>query len=133
MAKLYEADISAAALEMFQSALLRYMASLDFDHLSIGGRLGRRSVHEFKRGEEIVSLTSSHFGESEVRIAVHSQTVDVEKLVLDVLTEGVADFMEPFCKGITDRNAGRVLDSLIVDLRDAFEKVSQITDEAPWP
>lgn len=131
MAKLYEATISTAALEMFQSALLRYMASLDFDHMSIGGRLGRRSVHEFKRGGDLVSLTGSNEGESHVQIAVHSETIDVEKLVLDVLTEGVADFMEPFCKGVTDRNAERVLDSLIVDLRDAFEKVSQITDESP--
>lgn len=131
MAKLYESAISIAALEMFKAALLRYMAGLDFDHLSIGGRLGRRSAHEFKRGEELVGLTSSPIGESEVRIALHSETIDVEKLVLDVLTEGVADFMEPFCNGVTDRNAERVLDSLIVDLRDAFEKVSQITDESP--
>ena len=93
MAKLYESAISIAALEMFKAALLRYMAGLDFDHLSIGGRLGRRSAHEFKRGEELVGLTSSPIGESEVRIALHSETIDVEKLVLDVLTEGVADFI----------------------------------------
>ena len=123
MASSYEAVISIAGLEMFRDALLRYMAGLDFDHMSVGGRLGGHSAHEFKRGDQMVSLTSSQEGQSHFRMVVHSDSVDVERLVLDALTEGIADFMEPFCLALSDQSAEQILNSLIGDLRDAFERV----------
>ena len=123
MSNSYEAVISIAALEMFQEAFLRYMTGLNFDHMSVGGRLGGHSFHEFKRGDDLVSMTVSDEGQSHFRVVVHSHEIDVEQLVLDALTEGMADFLEPFCEALSDQSAEQILNSLIVDLRDAFERV----------
>jgi hypothetical protein len=99
------------------------MEGLGFDRMSIGGRLGAPGSHEFRRDGHLVSLTSLTEGQSMFRVLVHSDTVEVEHLVLDVLTEGVADFLEPFCETLTDRSSEQILHSLIGDLRDAFEKI----------
>jgi hypothetical protein len=48
----------------------------------------------------------------------------VEELVLDALTEGVADFLQPFCETFTDQSSEEVLHSLVEDLRNAFERIS---------
>ena len=123
MSNSYEAVILIAALEMFQEAFLRYMTGLNFDHMSVGGRLGGHGSHEFKRGDDLVSMAVSDEGQSHFRIVVHSHVIDVEQLVLDALTEGMADFLEPFCEALSDQSGEQILSSLIVDLRDAFERV----------
>ena len=86
MAYSYEAVVSIAGHEMFQDAFRRYMAGLNFHHMGIGGRLGGHTAHEFRRENRLVSLTVSDEGQSHFRIVVHSETVEVERLVLDVLT-----------------------------------------------
>ena len=123
MVDAYEAVVSQAGLEMFRNAFSRYMEGLGFDHMSVGGRLGAPSSHEFRRERHLVSLTALAEGQSLFRLVVHSGTLDVEKLVLDVLTEGVADFLEPFCETLTDRSSEQILLSLISDLRDAFNRI----------
>ena len=123
MAYSYEAVVSTAGLEMFREAFSSYMARLDFAHMSVGGWLGESSDHQFRRDDRILSLSTSRVGQSHVRIVVHSDTVEVEPLVLDVLTEGVADFLEPFCDTLTERNAEQILAVLVKNLRDAFDLV----------
>ena len=123
MVDAYEAVVSQAGLEMFRDALSRYMDGLGFDHMSVGGRLGVPASHEFRRDSHRVSFTALTEGQSLFRLVVHSGTMDVEKLVLDVLTEGVADFLEPFCETLTDRSSEQILHSLINDLRDAFNRI----------
>ena len=58
-----------------------------------------------------------------MNIVVHSNTVRVEPLVLDALTEGVADFLQSFCEQLTDRSSEDTLQQLIVELRDSFDRV----------
>ena len=120
----YEAVVANAGLELFKDAFCDYMESLDFDHMSIGGRLGGRTSHEFRKGDHLLSLTVSGEGQSHFRVVVHSHTLDVEQMVLDALTEGVADFLVPFCKSLTQESFERILGASIQSLRDAFDKVS---------
>ena len=123
MAYSYEAVVPIAGLEMFQDAFCRYMAHLEFDHMSLGGRLGGHTTHEFRRDSDLVSLAFSDQGQSRFEIVAHSDTIDVERLALDALTEGVADFLEPFCEVLSETSAEQILQSLIHDLRDAFDHV----------
>ena len=123
MAYSYEAVVTIAGHEMFQEAFSRYMATLKFDHMSVGGRVGGLTARQFRRGDHLVSLSVSAEGQSSSRIVIHSDTLPVEQLVLDALTEGVADFLQPFCETFTDQSSEEVLQSLIWDLREAFERI----------
>ena len=123
MAYSYEATVTNSILDIFERAFSNYMENLGFDHMSIGGRLGGHSVHEFRRNDHIVSLAHIPEGQSHTTVVVHSETVPVEQLVLDALTEGVADFLQSFCESLTDASSEEVLSSLIGSLRDAFEEV----------
>ena len=123
MAYNYEAVVTIAGHEMFQEAFSRYMAILEFDHMSVGGRVGGLTAHQYRRGDHLVSLSVSAEGQGSSRIVVHSDTLHVEQLVLDALTEGVADFLQPFCETFTDQSSEEVLRSLVQDLRDAFERI----------
>ena len=123
MAYSYEAVVTVAAHEMFQDAFSRYMAALKFDHMSVGGRVGGLTAHQFRRDDHLVSLSVSAEGQGSFRIVVHSDTLEVEQVVLDALTEGVADFLQPFCETLTDQSSEAILLSLIQDLRDAFERI----------
>ena len=105
MAYSYEAVVTIAGHEMFQDAFSRYMATLKFDHMSVGGRVGGLTAHQYRRDDHLVSLSVSAEGQGNSRIAVHSDTLRVEPLVLDVLTEGVADFLQPFCETFTDQSS----------------------------
>ena len=122
MAKPYEAVVSKAGLELFQDSFLRYLDDSGFDHMGVGGRLGGMTAHEFRRDDHRISLSVSQEGQSHYRVVVHSDTTPVEPLVLDALTESIADFLEPFCQ-TSDEEFQNRLTSLIKDLRDAFERV----------
>ena len=122
MAHTYEALVRIAVYDIFELAFTTYMERVGFDHMSIG-RLGSHSAHEYSSGSGLVSLTTSAESQSRVNIVVHSNTVPVESLVLDALTEGVADFLQSFCEHLTDRSSEDTLQQLIIGLRDSFDRV----------
>ena len=122
MAYTYEALVRIAVFDIFELAFTTYMERVGFDHMSVG-RLGSHSAHEFSSGSDLVSLTTSAESQSRVNIVVHSNTVPVEPLVLDALTEGVADFLKSFCEQLTDRSSEDTLQQLIIGLRDSFDRV----------
>ena len=123
MAYSYEATVTNSILDIFERAFSDYMGNLGFDHMSIGGRLGGHATHEFRRDDHIVSLAHIPEGQSHTTVVVRSETVPVEQLVLDALTEGVADFLQSFCESLTDASSEEVIHSLIESLRNAFEEV----------
>ena len=123
MADSYEAVIPKVARELFQDSFIRYMTGLDFAHIAIGGRLGRYSTHEFKRDDDLVSMIVSSGGINDLLVVVHSSGIDVERLVMDALTEGLADFLDTLCGGLSDRDVRQTMRSLTDNLRDAFERV----------
>jgi hypothetical protein len=51
---------------------------------------------------------------------VQSQTVSVEPLIVEVLTEGVADSLESFGQALQPGQARDKVQSLVTTLRDAF-------------
>ena len=122
MAYDYEAQVGIAVFDIFELAFTTYMERNGFDHMSVG-RLGSHSAHEYRLGSGLVSLTTSSKSQSRVNIVVHSNTVPVEPLVLDALTEGVADFLESFCEHLTDRTSRDTLQQLIIGLKDSFGRV----------
>ncbi len=123
----YEAVIPRVSRDLFQDALLRHMAGLGFDHMSIGGRLGGHSSHEFKKGDDLVSMILSSGGESDLLVVIHSSGIDVENLVLDALTEAMADLLTLLSADLTDHDVERKLNSLIGELRGAFEQAPEET------
>ena len=122
MAHTYEALVRIAVYDIFELAFTTYMERVGFDHMSVG-RLGSHSAHEYSSGSSLVSLTTSAVSQSRVNIVVHSNTGPVEPLVLDALTEGVADFLQSFCEHLTDRTSEDTLQQLIIGLRDSFDRV----------
>ena len=122
MAYTYEAVIPNAGLDLFEEAFCRYMESLSFARMSIGGRLGAQTSHEFRRDDDLVSLSFIGTDQTLFRVVADSQSVPVAPLVLDALTEGVADFLEPFWEATPDGPSRESLGSLIRDLRDKFDR-----------
>ena len=118
----YEALIPSAGLDLFEEAFCRYMESLSFSRMSIGGRLGAQTSHEFRHDDDLVSLSFIGTGQTSFRVVVDSESVPVVPVVLDALTEGVADFLQPFLEGIPDEPSRDGLRSLIKDLRDSFDR-----------
>ena len=62
MAYAYETVIPSAGLDLFEEAFCRYMESLGFARMSIGGRLGAQTSHEFQRDDDLVSLSVHRHG-----------------------------------------------------------------------
>ena len=122
MAYTYEALVGIAVFDIFEMAFTTYMERVGFDHMSVG-RLGSHSAHEYRSGDDIVSLTTSSESQSRVNIVVHSNAVPVEPLVLDALTEGVADFLQSFCEHLTNQTSKDTLQQLISGLRESFDQV----------
>jgi len=120
MAYTYEAVIPSDGLDLFEEAPCRYMESLSFARMSIGGRLGAQTSHEFRRDDELVSLSFIGTGQTYFRVVVDSESVPVVPVVLDALTAGVADFLEPFWEATPDGPSRESLSSLIRELRDKF-------------
>ena len=129
MAYTYEAVVTAADLDLFEKAFVGYMDGLNFGHTTVGGRLGGRVSHEFQRGDQVITLTVSSVDQSTFRIAVDSETVSVEPVILDVLTEGVADFLDPFWHALPAGPSHQTLESVIKRLRDAFAEVLEEEEE----
>ena len=120
MSDTYEVVVDSAGRRMFQDCFLRYMDRVGFRHLGVGGRLGALSVHDFQSDLGIVSMSALTEGQSRFRMVVSSEAVAVQPLVLDALTEGIADFLEPFCDGLSSTEDGRAIRDLIKGLRDSF-------------
>ena len=126
MSDTYEVVVNYAGRLMFEEAFIRYMKRVGFTRLSVGGRLGRLSSHDFRSELGVVGLTADPERQSAYRVVVHSESVSVTPLVLDALTEGIADFFEPFCEGLSSEN-NRAIRGLIKGLRDSFpEDVSRL-------
>lgn len=127
MSDMYEVVVSLPGRKLFEEVFLRYMDRVGFVRLGVGGRLGRPSAHEFRSDLGVVSLGVSPEGQSRFRLVVRSETILVQPLVLDALTEGLADFMESFCDGLSSPTDSGAIRKLIQGLRDSFpENVREI-------
>ena len=120
MSDTYEVVVDTAGRHMFQKAFVKYMARVGFIRLGVGGRLGGLTSHDFRSDLGVVSLNASPVSQSRHRLVVHSATISVEPLVLDALTEGLADFLEPFCEDLSSTEDGKAIRALIKGLRDSF-------------
>lgn len=118
----YEVVVTVAGRQMFQEAFYDYMCGLSFACIGVGGRLGGQSSYDFRSDDGVVSLGILAEGQSHFRMVVHSETISVEPLVLDALTEGAANILQPFYENLSGTAGGDTLRRLIVELRDSFEE-----------
>jgi hypothetical protein len=121
MANTFEATIPNHFASIFERGFCDYMMRLGYDRMSVGGRLGMRSMHEFRRGDHTLSLTQLPQGQGYTSIALRSETLPVEALTLDALTDGMADFLEYFGRCLEEGPAREVSQGLISTLRYAFD------------
>ena len=98
MAHTFEAVTTVAGRDLFLEAAVQNMEQLDYTHVNLGGRLGEQMSHEFRRDGHVVTITVSGEGQSHFKLIMDSETAPVEPLVFDILTQGVADYPEPFCR-----------------------------------
>ena len=119
----YETVVGIDARDLFLDTFAPYMERSGFDHMTIGGRFGRAAAHEFRRGDHLVSCSVSAENQHRFRVVVTSDTIPVEPLIADSLTEGVADFLEPFCKSLSGEGYEEVMSSLVKQLREAFDRL----------
>jgi hypothetical protein len=120
MAHAYEVTAPMPDRALFELAFVRYLESLGYHHMSVGGWSGGKNSHEFRRGDDIVGLSIVSEGQSDCGIVVQSETVEIEPLIVDVLTEGVADSLQAFGDALDLGEAKAKVQSLIKILRDAF-------------
>ncbi len=123
MAHTFETVTTVAGRDLFLEAAVQYMERLDYTHVNLGGRLGEQVSHEFRRDEHVVTITVSGEGQSHFKLGVDSDTVPVEPLVLDILTQGVADYLEPFCTVLSESEGEKILSSLVDQLRTSFVRL----------
>ena len=103
----YEVSVPVEQANLFVHAFLRYMGGISFAHLGVGGTSPRESSHEFRRNDDLVSLAALTEGQSHSRLVLQSQSIPVVPLVLDTLTEQVADLLHVFWMHFPRRIPGR--------------------------
>ena len=106
MANTFEATIPNHFASIFERGSCDYMMRLGYDRMSVGGRLGLRSMHEFRQGDDTVSLSQLPQGQGYTSVSLRSETLPVEALTLDALTDGMADFLEYFGRCLEEGPAG---------------------------
>ncbi len=121
MANTFEATIPNHFASIFERGFCDYMMRLGYDRMSLGGRLGLRSMHEFRQGDDTVSLSQLPQGQGYTSVSLRSETLPVEALTMDALTEGMADFLAYFNRGLGEGRALEVSEGLITELRYAFD------------
>ena len=113
MAYSYEVSVSAAHRELFEQTFLRHVEALDFAHMHVSGLMGGATSHEFRRVDDLISLTILAEGQHRFRLVVQSETVPVEPLIVGVLVEEEAASLELYLGALQEEHKGRVLRSLI--------------------
>jgi hypothetical protein len=120
MAHMYEVNTPMLGRAVFEFAFVRYLESIGYHHMRAGDWAGGQTSHEFRRGDELVALSIASEGHVDCRIVVESDTVPVEPLVVEVLTEGLADSLQVFGDALNVGDAKEKMLSLARALRDAF-------------
>lgn len=113
MAYSYEVSVSAPRRELFEHAFLRYVGALEFAHMRVGGLVGGATSHEFRHGDDLISLTILAEGQDRFRLVVQSETVPVEPLIVEVLVEEAVESLELYLGALQEKLKRRVLRSLI--------------------
>ena len=119
MARMYEVSTPMLGRAVFELAFVRYLESIGYHHMRAGDWAGGQTSHEFRRGDDLVALSIVPEGHPDCRTVVESDTVRVESLVVDVLTEGLADSLQVFSDAL---HGGDGKETLVRALRDAFPR-----------
>ena len=120
MAYSYEVSVATGHRELFEVAMVRYLEDRGFAHMRVGGWPGTGTSHEFRRGDDLISLSILPDGQSLFRLIVDSESVPAEPLVLDVITEGMGEALQTFCGALSDVSSRQIVESLVKSLQDAF-------------
>ena len=122
MANRFEATIPNHFVTIFERGFCDYMMRLGYDRMSLGGRLGLRSMHEFRKDDHFLSFSQLPQGQGYTSVRLHSETLPVDALTMDALTGGMADFLEIFSRELDEGAARDVSWLMIAMLRNAFDQ-----------
>lgn len=120
MAYAYEVSTPLLGRAVFELAFVRYLESIGYHHLRAGEWSGGKTTHEFRRNGGLVALSIVTGGQHDCRITVESDTIPVEPLVVEVLTEGLADSLQVFGDALGPGDEKEKMLSLTRTLRAAF-------------
>ncbi len=121
MAYSFEVVLTFDAKEIFQEAFFSHLGSLGFTPMSLTG--GGQEVAEFRRGDDLVSLSVTGVGHGEHRLAVHSETTPVDDLVADSLREAASRLLEPFCYVLTGSDVAEFRETLSRGVEELILKI----------
>ena len=120
MTYVYEVSTPTLGRAVFELAFVRYLESIGYHHLRAGEWAGGKTTHEFRRNGGLVALSIVTIGQHDCRITVESDSVPVEPLVVEVLTEGLADSLQVFGDALAPGGEREKILSLTRALRAAF-------------
>ena len=120
MSHIYDVSTPMLGRAVFELAFVRYLESIGYHHLRAVGWPGSQVSHEFRRADDLVALSIASEGHADCRITVESETVPVEPLVVEVLTEGLADSLQVFGDALDAGDEKEKMVSLTRALRAAF-------------
>ena len=120
MPYVYEVSTPTLGRAVFELAFVRYLESIGYHHLRAGEWAGGTITHEFRRNGDLVALSIVTTGQHDCRITVESDTVPVEPLVVEVLTEGLADSLQVFGDALGPGDEKGTMLELTKALRAAF-------------
>ena len=120
MAYVYEVSTPMLGRAVFELAFVRYLESIGYHHLRAGEWAGGKTSHEFRRADDLVAVSIAAEGQQDCRMTVESDTVPVAPLVVEVLTEGLADSLQIFGDALGSGDEKEKMMSLTGALRVAF-------------
>ena len=117
----YEVVVESNAGELFQEALVDHLKEQGFAHMTVGG-MGR-SVQEFRKGDDLISLTLISEGHGQHRVVVHSDTVLLDGIIMAALREAGIRFIQPFYGAITGVKPEEFRELFLRGLGDVLSRI----------
>ena len=119
MSNRYEVLVDDDTYELFREAMAHTLKSQGFkEGLRVVG-MDSPSIAEFRKGETAVTLQAVVLSGGDFRVVVESETLDVDRLVLDIVENTVLHLVSLLARSL-DESAR---DSLMRDLRELLRSI----------
>lgn len=119
MSKRYEAVVDGDTYELFREAMSHTLKSAGYKETMRLIGMETPSVLKFKKADDEVTLEASVRSGDAFDIVVESETLDVDRLVLDVVEETVLRMVSVLARYMDE--SGR--ESLVSDLRELLRRI----------
>ena len=119
MSNKYEVLVDDDTYELFREAMSHTLKGRGFkEGLQVTG-MDSPSVAEFHKDEDAVTLQATVVGGGDFRVVVESETLDVDRLVLDIVENTVLHLVSLLARTLDEP----ARDSLVRDLRELLRSI----------